>query len=449
MTAFVVIEPGRARTLLLAGPMLLMLAGLTQSVVPVTGSPQPAAQYITAAFDTHPLAAFSEPGHGASGTKEFLASLIRYPGFAGTVNDIVIECGNARYQTVADRYFAGEAIARDEVRQIWENTTVVSGIWQLPIYEQILADIRAFNLTQPRAKQFRVLLGDPPIDWSLVRGPADEDMNDWRDAHFAWVVEEQVIKKQRKALLWIGGAHTSRRVVFPESLIHLLDRRFPNRTLVVHSVDRNQVSASVTARLATWPSLFALPVRNTWLGELDVHEIGHHFSRGIVEQDVDAIVFWNSPSSLSEDSDADEGVISSSNEMRRRQRLAATTLPFRGGKIRFQANRAMLGAQSEAALDEVLAELKRDPRLNLLVKAFADARETNGLRLSLERARRVVAWLAIRGVNPKRLEAKGCGSSRALWVGDTEDERAANRRAELVRNSKLENCSPPSSFMFR
>jgi hypothetical protein len=57
-------------------------------------------------------------------------------------------------------------------------------------------------------------------------------MNDWRDAHFARIVEEQVIKKGRKALSWIGGAHTSRRVIFPDSLIHLLDRRFPDRTLV-------------------------------------------------------------------------------------------------------------------------------------------------------------------------------------------------------------------------
>ena len=39
-----------------------------------------AADYITAAFKTHPLVAFSEPGHGAIGTKEFLAALIRRPG---------------------------------------------------------------------------------------------------------------------------------------------------------------------------------------------------------------------------------------------------------------------------------------------------------------------------------------------------------------------------------
>ncbi len=39
------------------------------------------------------------------------------------------------------------------------------------------------------------LLGDSPIDWKTVIGPADENMNDWRDAHFASVVEREVIRK--------------------------------------------------------------------------------------------------------------------------------------------------------------------------------------------------------------------------------------------------------------
>ncbi len=60
-----------------------------------------------------PLVAFSEPRHGAGGTKEFLAVLIREPGFAGTVQDVVIECGNARYQDVVDRYMAGQPMALD------------------------------------------------------------------------------------------------------------------------------------------------------------------------------------------------------------------------------------------------------------------------------------------------------------------------------------------------
>jgi hypothetical protein len=159
--------------------------------------PQPAAQYITLAFRTRPLVAFSEPGHGVSGTSEFFASLIRHPGFAGTVNDIVIECGNARYQNIADRYFAGESIRRDEIRQIWENTTVVSGVWQQPMYEEILADFRAFNMMLPERQRIRVAWGSSNrLECRDMTG--HEDMNDWRDAHFAWVVQSKSLRKDEK-----------------------------------------------------------------------------------------------------------------------------------------------------------------------------------------------------------------------------------------------------------
>jgi len=424
---------------------ILLSIPIGELVQPRMPEPQPAAQYITRAFKTRPLVAFSEPGHGVSGTSEFFASLIRYPGFAGIVNDIVIECGNARYQNIADRYFAGESIQRDEIRQIWENTTVVSGVWQQPMYEEILADIRAFNMTLPERQRIRVLLGDPPIDWSAVRGPADEDMNDWRDAHFAWVVQEQVLQKGRKALLWIGGAHTSRRVVFPDSLIHLLDRRLPNGTLVVHSINRDQMSASVMSRLIKWPSLSILPTRNTWLGQVDVREIGHPLSRGKVRDDMDAVLFWDASPSSGGDAPRQTDVRETS-ELLRRQRLAEATLPFRGGRIRFRAHDTAFSAQSAEALNAVLAELRRDPTLNLLVKAFADARETNRVQLSLGRARAVVGWLTARGVDAERLAPIGCGAARALWIGATEEQRAANRRAELVRNSPSEGCVPPRSF---
>lgn len=60
----------------------------------------PAADYLVRAFDRFLLVAFSEPRHGAGGTREFLTSLVRHPRFAGTVNDIVVEFGNARYQDI-------------------------------------------------------------------------------------------------------------------------------------------------------------------------------------------------------------------------------------------------------------------------------------------------------------------------------------------------------------
>jgi hypothetical protein len=94
----------------------------------------------------------------------------------------VVECGNARYQDVVDRYIAGEPVARDQLKRVWAETTIASGMWLAPMYEAVLADVRAVNLTRPPGLRVRVLLGDPPINWSVVRGPADEDMNDWRDA---------------------------------------------------------------------------------------------------------------------------------------------------------------------------------------------------------------------------------------------------------------------------
>lgn len=39
-----------------------------------------------------------------------------------------------------DRYTAGEDVAQVELEQVWENMTVVSGVWSsTPIYEEFLA----------------------------------------------------------------------------------------------------------------------------------------------------------------------------------------------------------------------------------------------------------------------------------------------------------------------
>ena len=245
--------------------------------------------------------------------------------------------------------------------------------------------------------------------------------------------------------MWIGGAHTSRRVVFPDSLIHLLDRRLPNGTLVVHSVNRRSGVGISDVATYKWPSLSILPTRSTWLGQVDVREIGHPLSRGMVRDDMDAVLFWDASPSSGESAPRQDDV-SEMSELRRRQRLAEATLPFRGGgSVSRQTTRHSVLSPREA-LSAVLAELRRDPTLNLLVKAFADARETNRVQLSLGRARAVVAWLTERGVNAERLAPIGCGAARALWVGATEEQRAANRRAELVRNSPSEGCVPPQSF---
>jgi outer membrane protein OmpA-like peptidoglycan-associated protein len=407
----------------------------------------PATEYLLDAVQRFPLVAFSEPGHGDGGTREFLRSLLRDPRFAAKVDDIVVEFGNARYQDVADRFVAGEHVSQDELEQIWENTTIVTGVWTAPIYRGFIEDVRALNATLPPDRQLRVLLGDPPIDWTQVRGPADEDMNDWRDAHFAWVVDEQVMKKQRRAFLWIGGAHITRQVMLPGSLIHLLDLRFPGQTLVVVALDHENSDEQMLRRLGSWPSLMAAPVRNTWLGRVDARSgAGMGLSTGTIEDNIDVAIFWEYPPRFPDDGPGFDENSTFGLELRRRQELGHRTIAFRGGAIRFDAGTVRINTRAEPALIAVLAELQRDTALKLLVKAFADERESDGLRLSLERAHAVVAWLVQRGVATERLEPRGCGSSRALWIGLTEEQREANRRAELVRLSPWAGCAPPSSF---
>lgn len=407
--------------------------------------PQPAAEYITRAFDRYPIVALSEL-HGNAESKDLLAQLIRQPGFAGKVNDLVIEFGNARYQNVIDRYIAGAAVPRDVLRATWEETTQISGIWSLPMYEEMLADIRAVNMALPAGKRFRVLLGDPPVDWADVTSPADDDMNDWRDAHFAWVVERHVRAAGRKALVFVGGAHIARMVIFPNSLIHLLDARLPGQTHVVSVIDVGTMDSSLASRVQSWEVPSAASIKGTWLGRSDVKQLGWRFSRGQVEDDVDAVAYLSrsplvfQPAPPMRDSSPRRG------EMMRRHSLAQATLAFRGAEIRFDPSVPSLTRGSLAPLTEVLSELRRDPDLRLLIKGFADGREQNPEQLGFQRAQLVADWLASRGVARQRMQPLGCGATRPLWSDDAEEHRAANRRVEVVRQTTTAGCQPPSSF---
>jgi hypothetical protein len=420
-------------------------AAINRHGADVAVRPQPAVDLILSAFERHPLVALSDgAGHGQLDTRDFFATLIRDRRFPRTVRNIVVEFGNARHQSVMDRYVSGEAVARGALRHVWEDTTQVSGIWSLPMYERMFADVRSVNATLPPALRLRVLLGDPPIDWSTVTGPADEDMNDWRDGHFAHVVHREVMNRDEKALLLVGGAHISRNVIFPDSLIHLLDDRFPGGTYVIVAIDPERAARRIRPRLQLWKPPAGAPVRGTWLGKLDVREIGFDLSQdGMVQDDVDAILLLSSSSPRHEEPVALEAPYGL--ELARRRALHEATLPFRGGRIRFQENLAAFSGSGEAleARQAVLKELRRDADLRLLVKAFADAAETDPVGLSARRAELLVDWLAEHGVARGRLVPKGCGALRRLTFGKTAADRAMNRRAELVRLTPSAGCAPP------
>src|SRR5215510_9040035 len=103
------------------------------AVPPGPAVPVEAFSAIFDAFKTHPIVALGEGPHGNEQGHAFRLALIRDPRFAATVNDIVVEFGSARYQELMDRFVAGADVPDDELRHVWQDTTVATPAWDRPI----------------------------------------------------------------------------------------------------------------------------------------------------------------------------------------------------------------------------------------------------------------------------------------------------------------------------
>jgi len=167
------------------------------------------------AFKTYDVVALSEgsnhrciPGH------EFRLALLHDPRFPEMVNDIVVECGNALYQAIMDRYTSGEEVPYDELSQVWMKTTQTHGIWNTPIYYELFKAVRELNKTLPKDHQIRVLLGDPPVDRENQTDEEYMELAMQRDSYPAGVIEREVIAKSRHALVIYGGMHFLRKNVY-------------------------------------------------------------------------------------------------------------------------------------------------------------------------------------------------------------------------------------------
>lgn len=166
-------------------------------------------------YESHDVVALSEGRHNNEQAHAFRLQLIRDPKISDVVNDIVVECGNARYQSLIDRYMQGEQIPRDELKRVWHDTTVANEVWDVPIYEEFFRAVRELNMKLPPDRRVRVLLGDPPIDWDTVK--SRQDWLRWlgqRDSYPASLIEREVVAKHRKALVVYGEGHFMRKNVF-------------------------------------------------------------------------------------------------------------------------------------------------------------------------------------------------------------------------------------------
>ena len=113
--------------------------------------------------------------------------------------------------------------------------------------------------------------------------------------------------------------------------------------------------------------------------------------------------------------------------------LAELTARMAEGSLLFELGSAEITEAGAGFLDEVGALLLAAPEVAIKVGGHTDnvGSETDNLALSTQRAEAVKAYLVVKGINSRTIEAVGYGESQPIADNSTEEGRAANRRIDF------------------
>lgn len=108
--------------------------------------------------------------------------------------------------------------------------------------------------------------------------------------------------------------------------------------------------------------------------------------------------------------------------------------------VQFETNSAKIKEISYPVLDNAIKTLKEWGDSSVEVAGHTDQRDTSkadyNQRLSEKRAKAVMDYIVTKGIDAKRLSAKGYGYSQPIADNDPKEGNLVNRRVELVREQK-------------
>jgi hypothetical protein len=226
---------------------------------------KPAIDGVLDLFKQKPVVALDD-FHGVAQEEAFYSALVRDPRFAEQVGNVVVEFGGSAAQVIIDRYVNGEDVSFTELRHVW---TDVVGWFPGPFalgFVNFYANVRAVNLKLPPEHRIKVWLGDPKIDWTKISSFKDlQPILARRDDNIFNIINDEILKKQKKTLLIVGGAH----LVGPGSLTTRIAGDSPNSMVVVSPFTgyiEADCNAKVVARAKDWPVPAVVgPIEGTWL----------------------------------------------------------------------------------------------------------------------------------------------------------------------------------------
>lgn len=211
-------------------------------------------------YDEHPLVMIGE-WHRNVQQHVFLRELISDPAFICRTDDIVIEFGNSRLQPIADAWASGKDVSETELQSMWRETDVMFA-WNSPVYRQFYETVREVNQKHTCPHPVRLVLGDPPIDWSKITTAKEFEPFGERDEFFAGLVEREVLARHHHALLVSGELHALRKLPphekgddggFSEpTVVQLIDQRHPGALFTISMV--TTPSAAQALKMGAPPS---------------------------------------------------------------------------------------------------------------------------------------------------------------------------------------------------
>ena len=217
---------------------------LALSAATVSAPSDAAIAGIAKQYDRHPLIMMGE-WHRNVQQHVFLRELIRAPAFICRTDDIVIEFGNSRLQPIADAYASGKDVSEADTQSMWRETDVMFA-WNSPVYRQFYETVREVNQKHTCPHPVRLVLGDPPIDWSKITTAKEFEAFGERDEFFAGLVEREVLARHHRALLISGVPHALRKLPPHEegdddglaepSAAQLIEKRHPGALFTIAMV---------------------------------------------------------------------------------------------------------------------------------------------------------------------------------------------------------------------
>ena len=241
--------------------VLIALALTVQAMSPAV--PVEPVTAILDQFKSYSVVALGEV-HGDLNSLKLRLALIRDPRFPGLVNDIVVEAGNARYQEPIDRYVRGEDVPVSLVREAVRNTTNHNMGPDHPSFEEIFHAVRALNVTLPAEQRIRILLGDPPYDWSKVQTVHDLYRDD-RDKFVADLIVSESLAKKRRVLIVYGHGHYVRGS--RQSIVSYLEAA-GHRVFSIANMGPGAVLGQ--SDVSSWPRPSLAMLRGTVIGAAEV-----------------------------------------------------------------------------------------------------------------------------------------------------------------------------------